>query len=118
MIADRDFGGTCRAPDSFKDQRRVFTTGGEPLKYWMPGEDSTMKGFKYCLLLLQSLNTCTHERQMFISKQGYVGLAPSAAQLGNLLCIFIRVRVPIVLRKVEDHYVLIGESYVDGVMDG
>ena len=121
MIADRDFGdfaGTCRAPDSLKDQLRVFTTGGKPPDDWMPGEDSTIRGFKYCVPLLQSLNTCTHERQMFISKQGYVGLVPPAARPGDLLCVFLGVRVPIVLRKVEDHYVLIGESYVDGAMDG
>lgn len=121
MIADKDFGDftdSCRAPESFKDQLRVFTTGGKPPDDWMPGENSSMRGFKYCLPLLQSLNRCTHERQIIITGKGYVGLAPPAAQPGDFLCILLGVRIPIVMRKVEDHNVLIGEAYVDGVMDG
>ncbi|KAK0124903.1 hypothetical protein ONS96_008781 [Cadophora gregata f. sp. sojae] len=57
-------------------------------------------------------------RQLMISKKGYIGLGPVPAKKGDLICVLYGCSVPIVLRKVGKHYILVGECYVHGLMDG
>jgi hypothetical protein len=56
----------------------------------------------------------------FITGTGHVGLCPKEAQPGDSLVIFMGVRVPYVIRPHPDgqSWVLIGETYVHGIMDG
>jgi hypothetical protein len=58
------------------------------------------------------------KRRSFLSKQGYVGLAPSHSKPGDVICILYGSVVPFVLRKKGSGYELIGEAYVHGIMDG
>jgi len=60
----------------------------------------------------------TFRRQLFLSQRGYIGLCPAEAREDDMLCILLGVRVPLVLRKQSEHYVIIGDCYIDGVMDG
>jgi hypothetical protein len=77
-------------------------------------------------------------RRFFISKNGYMGLAPSRAEVGDSVCILFGGQTPFILRKFPgvsagsgalkaiqevfggdgNLYLLIGESYVHGIMDG
>ncbi len=67
-------------------------------------------------------------RRVFVAKpiagdsEGLVGLAPRYAQLGDYVCILFGGSVPFILRRHEKDgrclWELIGESYVDGKMDG
>jgi hypothetical protein len=60
------------------------------------------------------------KRRPFISLRGYVGLVPSHAEAGDLLCILYGCIIPYVLRRRIPGigYELVGESYVHGIMDG
>jgi hypothetical protein len=40
-----------------------------------------------------------------------IGLASDAAEEGDVLCVLLGCRSPVVLRRKEDHYVLVGEAY-------
>jgi hypothetical protein len=54
-----------------------------------------------------------------ILDSGRLGLVPQVAQPGDYCCILLGVPVPITLRLVKDNtYILVGESYVRGVMAG
>jgi hypothetical protein len=59
-------------------------------------------------------------RRLIITDQGYVGIAPGAAKVGDHIFFLQGARVPFVLRQTEsqDEYTLIGECYVHGHMDG
>lgn len=57
-------------------------------------------------------------RKLFRTTRGYFGLGPRALREGDICCILLGSRVPIVLRKVNTHYVLVGEAYLHGFMDG
>ncbi|KAI5924089.1 HET-domain-containing protein [Camillea tinctor] len=65
-------------------------------------------------------------RKLFISKKGYLGLAPEDSQQGDEIWVLNGGRVPLVLRPVgkilERHsrseYIFVGDSYVHGIMDG
>ena len=59
------------------------------------------------------------ERIFFITRDGYIGLAPEAAQEGDVVCVVLGGEVPYVIRpKKNGHYLFVGECYVHGLMDG
>ncbi|OTA93661.1 hypothetical protein M434DRAFT_30798 [Hypoxylon sp. CO27-5] len=65
-------------------------------------------------------------RKFFISKKGYLGLAPEDAQQGDEIWVLNGGRVPLILRPLgkimerysKPEYTFVGDSYVHGIMDG
>lgn len=71
---------------------------------------------------IQSLQT--QGRRLYRTKQGFIGLAPRSAQVGDRICCLQAARVPFVLRPLprrEGHlgleFELVGEAYLHGMMD-
>lgn len=60
----------------------------------------------------------TRGRVFFTSSTGYVGLAPHGTKEGDIVFVVMGADVPFILRPYDDGYELIGEAYVQGVMDG
>jgi hypothetical protein len=59
-----------------------------------------------------------NRRRLFISQTGVVGLSPWNAAVGDVICVLLGCRFPVILRPVEGKYILVGEAYVDGFMNG
>ena len=70
-------------------------------------------------------------RRVFLSRNGYIGLAPASAKEGDIVAVFPGAKVPFILREAletEDHemqgvsqrshYRVVGDGYVHGIMDG
>lgn len=58
-------------------------------------------------------------RRYFVSQQGYLGLGPSTISAGDIIAIILGLDTPLVLRAIDkDHYQILGEAYVHGIMDG
>jgi hypothetical protein len=58
-------------------------------------------------------------RKFFLSNKGWMGLAPAASARGAIICILLGGASPFMLRTVDDNlYQLVGECYVQGLMDG
>lgn len=59
-------------------------------------------------------------RRLFVTKAGYIGLAPPSAQPGDVVALLSGGRVPFIIRKdnSSEHYHIVGEAYVHGIMDG
>jgi hypothetical protein len=58
-------------------------------------------------------------KDMFVTEQGYIGLAEEGFQVDDLVCIFFGGEVPFLVRRVDDNrFRLLAECYVHGVMDG
>lgn len=78
--------------------------------------DTVLKAWTYMAILFDLLT----DRQMFLSSQGFLGLAPSMAAPGDLLVIVGGCKAPLILRPSEDEDTvrLIGEAYVHGFMYG
>ncbi|KAK3368022.1 heterokaryon incompatibility protein-domain-containing protein [Podospora didyma] len=54
-----------------------------------------------------------------LSEKGYVGLASSETEAGDVICCLYGGSTPFVLRAVENGiHLLVGEAYVYGIMDG
>jgi hypothetical protein len=43
---------------------------------------------------------------------------PAAAENGGMICVLLGCSVPVIIRKVKNHCIIIGERYVHGLMDG
>ena len=60
-------------------------------------------------------------RRMILTAEERIGLVPAATRLGDKICIMDGLDVPLVLRPLDTavrSYVLIGEAYIHGAMDG
>lgn len=58
-------------------------------------------------------------RKPFVTKKGHLGLELDHVEPGDAVAVLIGYQVPFVLRKsVGGRYKIVGEAYVDGIMDG
>ncbi|KAK3985339.1 heterokaryon incompatibility protein-domain-containing protein [Cladorrhinum sp. PSN332] len=55
---------------------------------------------------------------LHLTSDGYIGLAPPAARVGDLVSLVKGAKVPLVIRKDGEGWELVGESYVHGAMEG
>jgi hypothetical protein len=60
----------------------------------------------------------TRFRGFFISKMGYMGIGPLRAEEGDILCILPGCNTPLLIRKRNEFYVLVGECFAWGLMNG
>ncbi|KAI6089079.1 heterokaryon incompatibility protein-domain-containing protein [Hypoxylon rubiginosum] len=59
-----------------------------------------------------------HRRQVFTTLRGYLGLGPEGMKPKDKIVILKGCRVPVILRREDQYWKLIGECYVDGIMYG
>lgn len=58
-------------------------------------------------------------RKFFVTDTGYMGVAVAKAEVGDIVTVVLGTKVPLLMRKQSDgKYLLIGESYVQGLMSG
>ncbi|KAE8442962.1 hypothetical protein EG329_002500 [Mollisiaceae sp. DMI_Dod_QoI] len=57
-------------------------------------------------------------RKLVTTAKGYLGLTPEEVREGDLIAIIYGCNFPVVLRQDHGFYCLIGECYIDGIMDG
>jgi hypothetical protein len=60
----------------------------------------------------------TAGRSFFVIAGGYMGLAPRFAEKGDLICVLLGCRVPIIIRKSGTNYLIVRDTYIYGMMDG
>jgi hypothetical protein len=58
------------------------------------------------------------DRMLIRTKEGYIGSAPGQTEEGDFIGILLGCKLPLVIRRFEDHYILIGACYIYGMMDG
>ena len=69
----------------------------------------------------QRLQACCCGRRLVAASDNRMGLAPSKADIGDLVCVLLGCDVPVILRRMDDskeEYLFIGEAYFQGIMDG
>ncbi|KAH9203959.1 heterokaryon incompatibility protein-domain-containing protein [Leptodontidium sp. 2 PMI_412] len=84
-------------------------------------DDNSIQGGeeeKIQLSAILSAGLTMNRRRLFVSQDNLVGLAPACAELGDVICVLLGCRYPVVLRRKGGHYLLVGEAYMDGYMYG
>ena len=78
---------------------------------------------------IRAIGAACSGRAFFVTGNNYMGLAPSISRPGDEVCIIFGCPVPFIIRPLEvrkdsdemveqKHYVLVGECYAYGLMDG
>ncbi|KAB8298875.1 hypothetical protein EYC80_001033 [Monilinia laxa] len=70
------------------------------------------------LALLISAYWTMNRRRLIVSDKGIIGLGPVNSSKEDFMCILPGCRFPVILRKINDHYILVGEAYIDTFMHG
>lgn len=83
-----------------------------------PEEHNNKRGFENTMAFLAEAASCLKGRTMFALNKGYFGVGPLGTQPGDMVCVLWGCDVPVVVRRLEDHYVLVGPCFVLGFMDG
>jgi hypothetical protein len=69
--------------------------------------------------IMKEQQQAAYGRRFFTTKNGYMGLSPSLARIGDEIVILLGGKTPFILRKTgEKGYRFIGECYVHGMMTG
>jgi hypothetical protein len=68
--------------------------------------------------LWESFRRTVFRRQLFTTKKGYIGMAPTGANCGDIVCILPGCSVPLILRRQQWFHELVGDCYLHGVMNG
>ncbi|MCJ1314081.1 hypothetical protein MMC25_007761 [Agyrium rufum] len=70
------------------------------------------------VMFARVLHAISRRRKFFATKGGRIGMGPSGTQRGDRVIIAFFCPTPYLLRKTENRYTLVGETYVDGIMYG
>jgi hypothetical protein len=94
---------------------------GEPRRnccpYWN-GEDNAEDYLSSSFNGFELLQNILPGRRLIKSCSNLLGLAPMYTEPGDKICILFGSQVPFILRKEESHWIIIGECYIHGIMDG
>jgi hypothetical protein len=85
------------------------------------GQDDRESGksyLDYIRSFRQAFTQTTTRRKLFCTRRGYVGLGRESVTESDLVCILPGCSVPMILRRENWHYKLVGDSYVHGMMFG
>jgi hypothetical protein len=65
--------------------------------------------------------SCLRNKRSFLTIEEYVGIGPRCMEAGDLVIVLGGAALPYVARRVDREarkYLLLGECYCDGIMDG
>ncbi|KAK2040016.1 heterokaryon incompatibility protein [Colletotrichum somersetense] len=92
----------------------------------VPPEQRQQRVEEFCRMIpaqssySENMDKMTGKRP-YVTRLGYVGMAPGGARPGDVVVVLLGSRIPYVLRPSEDgttRFCFVGETYCDGVMDG
>lgn len=123
-------GFNALASPAFHQERTEATTISESqmaymLQYSVPHERELVSGGdiqKFVDLFCESIVDCAsvmaRERTLFLTESGRLGLGPYQVQEGDSVTVLYGIHVPIILQPAGSNYLFVGESHVDGIMQG
>ncbi|PMD42916.1 hypothetical protein L207DRAFT_377234, partial [Hyaloscypha variabilis F] len=56
--------------------------------------------------------------KLFRTTKHYLGLGPQILKAGDVIAVIFGAKVPFILRPEGDHYLLLGDCYIHGIMQG
>ena len=69
-------------------------------------------------LYISRIEILSYFRRLIITRNGYIGLASCTTEPDDVICILFGAQTPLVLRQEDGDWILLGECYVHGMMDG
>ncbi|KAI9691016.1 MAG: hypothetical protein M1822_008636 [Bathelium mastoideum] len=60
----------------------------------------------------------SRHRRLAVTIEDTFVLAPADVEIHDLVCILLDCDLPVILRRVQDHYIFLGDCYVENIMHG
>lgn len=119
LVMGDPFHGTCDKPPFTKHVRKIEAYRRTFQPSSDNGEHVSEEDHSHARSIVRRLREL-QGRRLFLTKEGRFGLAPSASSaVGDVCCVVWGVTVPLLLTPAEaGRHKLVGECYVQGVMDG
>jgi hypothetical protein len=57
-------------------------------------------------------------RRLIQTRKGFIGLAHAQSRVSDCICLLSGCRIPVILRRCEDGFTIVGAGYSQGIMDG
>jgi hypothetical protein len=100
----------------------VDGTNGEPGVDEIKAMGQMQEAFRETLVWNSTRSYCCTGRRFCVAGRGYLAMVPPGTEEGDSLVILYGLHTPFVLREVPGEgpkrFVMVGEAYVHGVMDG
>jgi hypothetical protein len=96
----------------------LFGRPGTPgsLSEWLEGQQEDLGDFEPSFYRWHTTVWYnTYGRSLMLTEKRYIGLAPEGVQVSDVIAIIPGCTVPVILRKQEDHYLLVGECFIQGL---
>ena len=68
--------------------------------------------------VMSDLRQTARGRQLFTTRHGRIGIGPNSTKVRDDIVVLFGGPWPFILRKQESHHILVGHSFVHGIMDG
>ncbi|KAM0800502.1 heterokaryon incompatibility protein-domain-containing protein, partial [Usnea florida] len=104
LIADRTSKGLKASPEYAREFCEWRKSGRQTPMAWA--------GY------MTSAQRACYGRSLFFTSKGLLGLGPEEARPTDVVAVLLGCSVPMLLRKVESRYQVLGEAYVHGIMEG
>jgi hypothetical protein len=111
-VSDKEAERGYRAYKAYLAYNRAFPTYERDLPVAASESDKIAACFQ------EAMANAAFHRFIFHTKYGHIGLGPSSMQAGDFVVILYGSRWPVVMRYTDNNFILIGMSYVYGIMDG
>jgi hypothetical protein len=105
-------------PRAVRDAIRCIVSWEEDKEDTVP-LDSIMDGFAPSDKVQAEtiLNHCD-DRRLAVLDTGYIALVPACSKITDVVYVLPGVSVPFVFRKQDDHFILVGECFVQAIVHG
>jgi len=78
---------------------------------------SELLDLRYAMMMEKLLKIISGQK-FIVTGKGYMGIAPHEVVEGDIISVIPGVRAPMVLRSVENGYIIVGTCFVLDMMDG
>lgn len=117
FLLDESSGKSPTLPDQWYSKRQKLPKGRGKLELSSLSRRTLGHAFQNLRIAMKN---AMQNRRLGVTKKGHLGLFPRYCKVGDGVCIVDRCHVPLLVRNSgkQGKFILIGESFVYGIMDG
>jgi hypothetical protein len=104
--------------ESFRRVNATFSIFGRPFRDFFAPAVDLRKDYETIALQMMFTAQALYGKKLVTTENGYLGLGVNAIQPGDKVFILLGSKSPVALRPSPDGYKVVGEMYLQGVMNG
>lgn len=85
---------------------------------WPEEDDDKTRGSTGAHIFLEKETFACTGQCFFLTAKGYMGIGCRGIQKDDVVCVLLGYNMPLIIRKMANHYLLVGNAYIYGLMNG